>query len=78
MRRFGIYAYFLGITLAQLFVAISLRRSRMALFGRIPAAMLALSLAPFALGILNLVQKAVLDYATADAFENAIEWVASA
>ena len=78
MRRFGIYLYFLGITLAQLFVALSLSRARIGLFGRIPQAMLWLCLTPFALGILNLVQKAVLDYATADAFENAIEWLASA
>ena len=77
MRRFGIYLYFLGITLAQLFVALSLRRSGIALFGRIPTVMLSLSLAPFALGILNLVQKAVLDYETADALENSIEGMRS-
>ena len=78
MRRFGIYLYFLGITLAQLFVALYLRRSGIALFGRISTVMLSLSLAPFALGILNLAQKVVLDYETADALENSIEWVASA
>ena len=78
MRRFGIYMYFLGITLAQLFVALSLRQAPSSLFGRIPTAMLWLCLMPFALGILNLVQKAVLDYATADALENSIERLASA
>jgi hypothetical protein len=78
MRRFGIYLYFLGITLAQLFVTLTLRRARISLLGRIPQMMLWLCLTPFALGVLNLVQKSVLEYATADALENAIEWVASA
>ena len=32
---------------------------------------------PFALGLLNLAQKAVLHSDTADALENSIEWVAS-
>jgi hypothetical protein len=77
MRRFGVYIYFLGITLAQLFVALSLRRARLRFLGRIPTAMLWLCLSPFALGILNLVQKSVLPYETADALENSIEWVAS-
>jgi hypothetical protein len=39
--------------------------------------MLVLCLMPFALGILNLVQKSVLPDATADALENSIEWIAS-
>ena len=78
MRRFGIYIYFLGITLAQLFVALLLRRERFGFLGRLPVTMLWLCLTPFALGIFNLVQKSVLPYETADALENSIEWVASA
>ena len=78
MRRFGIYIYFLGITLAQVFTAMSLHRGEFGFLGRLPVAMLWLCLAPFALGIFNLVQKSVLPYETADALENSIEWVASA
>ena len=78
MRRFGIYIYFLGITLAQVFTALALRRGKFSVLGRLPVAMLWLCLAPFALGIFNLVQKSVLPYETADALENSIEWVASA
>lgn len=78
MRRFGIYAYFLGIALAQLSVAMVLRRSRLQSLGRLPTTMLWLCLTPFALGVVNLLQKSVLDPATADALENAIEWLASA
>jgi hypothetical protein len=59
-------------------VAVSLRRARLRILGRLPTSMLWLSVAPFALGILNLVQKSVLPYETADALENSIEWVASA
>jgi hypothetical protein len=77
MRRFGIYFYFLGTVLAQLFTALSLRSGRVAVLGRLPDVLLWLCLSPFALGILNLVQKEVLPYATADALENSIEWVAS-
>jgi len=77
MRRFGIYGYFLGTVLAQLFVALSLRDARNTALGRLPAVLLWLCVSPFALGLLNLVQKAVLAYATADALENSIEWFAS-
>jgi len=77
MRRFGIYFYFLGTVLAQLFVALSLRNVRNESLGKLPDAMLWISLLPFALGIFNLVQKAVLPYATADSLENSIEWIAS-
>ena len=41
-------------------------------------AMLSFCLAPFALGLLNLLQKAVLPYETADPLENSIEWIATA
>ena len=82
MRRFGIYFYFLGVTLAQLFTALALRRIARANpdFGlsRLSTAMLSLCLAPFALGLLNLLQKAVLPYETADPLENSIEWIAAA
>ena len=81
MRRFGIYFYFLGTALAQLFLAVSFRGICRgladAVLGRLATIMLVLCLMPFALGILNLVQKAVLPYTTADALENSIEWVAS-
>ena len=77
MRRFGIYGYFLGTVLAQLFVALSLRDARNTALGRLPAVLLWLCVSPFALGLLNLAQKAVLAYATADALENSIEWFAS-
>ena len=81
MRRFGIYFYFLGTVLAQLFLAVSLRGicrelgDRM--LGRMAAAMLVLCLMPFALGILNLAQKSLLPYEIADPLENSIEWMAS-
>ena len=81
MRRFGIYIYFLATVLAQLFLATSLREICKNLhdraLSRMAATMLVLCLMPFALGILNLVQKSVLPYETADALENSIEWVAS-
>ena len=81
MRRFGIYFYFLGTVLAQLFLAVSLRgickglRDRA--LARMATVMLVFCLMPFVLGILNLVQKEILPHATADALENSIEWVAS-
>jgi len=77
MRRFGIYLYFLGTVLAQLFVALSLRNVRFESLGKLPDVLLLLSVSPFALGILNLVQKTVLPYEIADALENSIEWLAS-
>jgi hypothetical protein len=81
MRRFGIYFYFLGTVLAQLFLAVSLRGICGTLGDRVlrrmSAVMLVLCVMPFALGLLNLAQKAMLPSATADALENSIEWVAS-
>jgi len=81
MRRFGIYFYFLGTALAQLFLAVSFRGIARGLpdreLSRLATAMLVLCLMPFALGILNLVQKSVFPYEVADRLENSIEWVAS-
>jgi len=79
MRRFGIYCYFLGTVLAQLFLALSFLRH--AKSRRSPAlvnmarAMLWLCLMPFVLGILNLTFKALL--ADADAVQNRVEWIAA-
>jgi hypothetical protein len=81
MRRFGIYFYFLGTALAQLFLAVSFRGICRNLgdrvLGRQALIMLVLCLVPFALGLANLAQKSLLPYETADAIENSIEWVAS-
>ena len=81
MRRFGIYFYFLGTVLAQLFLAVSFRGICHTLgdrvLHRLATAMLVLCLMPFALGLLNLAQKSILPYETADPLENSIEWVAS-
>ena len=81
MRRFGIYFYFLGTALAQLFLAVSFRGISKGLadrrLSRMALVMLVLCLMPFALGILNLVQKSLLPYEIADAMENSIEWLAS-
>ncbi len=80
MRRFGIYCYFLGTVLAQLFLALSFLRHAKSL--RSPAlvimarAMLWLCLTPFVLGGLNLIFKALL--VDAGAVENRIEWIAAA
>ena len=79
MRRFGIYCYFLGTVLAQLFLALSFLRHANTL--RAPAlvnmarAMLWLCLMPFVLGILNLILKELL--ADAGAIQNRIEWIAA-
>ena len=81
MRRFGIYFYFLGTALAQLFLAVSFRGICRNLGDRVlsrqAVTMLVLCLMPFVLGLLNLAQKAVLPHETADALENSIEWIAS-
>lgn len=77
MRRFGIYFYFLLTILAQLAVSIRLRRllrsgtwPELATLCRIK---LALALAPFLLGALNLVLKNTLDESRAA--ENVTEWL---
>jgi hypothetical protein len=79
MRRFGIYGFFLGTALAQLMLSIALssiatERSDDALRS-IARYMLTLVALPFALGILNLALKFVLE--DTDAIENRIEWLAT-
>lgn len=79
MRRFGIYVYFLGTASAQLMLAIALLRlakqNAVQTVKRKAMAMLWLCGLPFALGVLNLVLKSVLD--DADLAENRIEWIAA-
>ena len=77
MRRFGVYLYFTFTVVAQLILA-SKVLSVSAQLGiprvvRITRYQLALALVPFAIGILNLALKAVLDDATAP--ERIIEWI---
>jgi ABC-type multidrug transport system permease subunit len=76
MRRFGIYFYFLGTATAQLTLAIALlghaKRTAARSIRKLAIAMLWLCGLPFALGILNLVLKAVLE--NPDFTENRIEW----
>jgi hypothetical protein len=79
MRRFGIYGFFLGTALAQLMLSVALssiatERSDEALRS-IARYMLILVALPFALGILNLALKFVLE--DTDAIENRIEWLAT-
>ena len=69
MRRFGIYFYFLGTALAQILMAWAMPRSLLR------TAMLWVISIPFALGILNLLQKVLL--ADSDTFENSIEWISA-
>jgi len=69
MRRFGIYVYFAGTVLAQLFFTLAIRGSRW----RPP--MLAIVILPFVLGLFNFAQKLLLP--EPDRLENIIEWVAS-
>lgn len=79
MRRFGIYCYFLGTVLAQLFLALSFlrhaRSQRSPALVRMARAMLWFCLMPLVLGILNLTFKALL--ADTGAIENRIEWIAA-
>ncbi len=78
MRRFGIYFYFTGTAVAQLLVTFRVRAmARDWPVNGIGSWMLVTVLLPFALGIGNLIQKAVLPEPDADALENAIEWIAS-
>ena len=69
MRRYGIYLYFAGTALAQLVLSLALDRSP------IQRAMVWVTVTPFALGLINLVQKAVLGSLNSN--ENRIEWIAS-
>ncbi len=79
MRRFGIYLFFLGMVLVEIFVATAARRiARRLRHGRLEQlakVMLVLCLAPFVLGVLDLYLKATL--AEPDAAENVIEWIAA-
>ncbi len=79
MRRFGIYAFFLGTALAQLMLAITLAAhassSGRAGLRRISRHMLVLVALLVAIGILNPVLKLTLD--NAHAMENRIEWIAT-
>ena len=69
MRRYGIYLYFVGTALAQLILSLALDRSP------VQRAMVWVTVTPFALGLINLVQKAVLGSLNGN--ENRIEWIAS-
>lgn len=79
MRRFGIYLYFLGTALAQLFLALALLRHAKVL--EVPSlrrwAMWLLTFCglPFVLGIVNLILKAIIE--DPDVIENIIEWNAA-
>ncbi|MDH3613439.1 MAG: hypothetical protein OES10_09175 [Gammaproteobacteria bacterium] len=77
MRRFGIYFGFLGVGVAQIVVAVALRRicrsSRQRRFVKTARVMLGLCAAVLALGILNMFLKRVVD--DADSSENRIEWI---
>lgn len=69
MRRYGIYFYFVGTALAQLILSLALDRSA------VQRAMVWVTVTPFALGLVNLIQKAVLGSFNNN--ENRIEWIAS-
>jgi len=69
MRRYGVYFYFVGTALAQLVLSLALDRSP------VQRAMVWVIVTPFALGIINLVQKAILGSENNN--ENRIEWIAS-
>ena len=77
MRRTGIYFYFLGTAVAQIFVTLQARRAAVHRqeLDRVTQVMLWLCLSPFVLGILTLVLKPLL--ADPDPMENSIEWVAA-
>jgi hypothetical protein len=69
MRRYGIYLYFVCTVIAQIAVSLvvpvaTLRR-----------AMLGIMVTPFVLGLLNFVQKAIVE--NPDNTENVIEWIVS-
>jgi hypothetical protein len=77
MRRFGVYLYFLFSVIAQLLLAQrSLTHSNLygnAALRRISQIQLLLSVAPFLLGIVNMVLKSLLE--DPDKVENVIEWI---
>ena len=69
MRRFGIYFYFLGTALSQILLTWSMPRSRLRSW------MLLVVGTPFVLGLLNLLQKALLTHS--NNIENRIEWISA-
>ena len=69
MRRFGIYFYFLGTVISQLLLTLAMPTSRLR------TAMLWMIGTPFLLGLINLLQKALLEQS--DKIENGIEWTAA-
>ena len=79
MRRIGIYFGFLGLALAQLFTAISLFRYTKSVprtrLSTMAGSMLAICLATFGLGVVNIVLKAIFE--DDSAIENRIEWIVS-
>lgn len=77
MRRFGVYLYFLFSVIAQIMLAVKVLRMPAGVCSpfliRITRIQLALSLIPFALGILNMVLKSILE--DSNPSENVIEWI---
>jgi len=77
MRRFGVYFYFLLAVLAQILLAMKVLKLPAGAYSssvaRIVKIQLMLSLLPFALGVLNLALKAVLE--DSNPSENIIEWL---
>ncbi len=69
MKTYGIYFYFVGTALAQLVLSLALDRSP------VQRAMVWVTVTPFALGLINFAQKAVLGSLNSN--ENRIEWIAS-
>ena len=69
MRRFGVYFYFLGTALSQIILTWSMPNSRLR------SIMLLVIGTPFILGVINLLQKAVLS--NPNNIENRIEWIAA-
>ena len=69
MKMYGVYLYFGGTAFAQLALSLSLDRSP------IQRAMVWVTVTPWALGIINFAQKAILGSLNSN--ENRIEWIAS-
>lgn len=69
MKTYGIYLYFIGTALAQVAVTALMVPSRLRNI------MLFLCIAPFALGLVNFAQKAMIT--DINSIENRIEWISS-
>jgi hypothetical protein len=69
MKRFGIYFYFLGTALSQVLYSWQMPRSRLR------SLMLWVIGTPFALGLINFLQKVVITQE--NNIENRIEWIAA-